>query len=606
MNIRLKVYAVLLTLAFTVLVGRVSYLVYRQYSPDTVNQKSLRGPVTDRRGITLALTEEASTIGIAPEEIIDPEFTAAYLAEMLDMPQEKILERIYFLQNRKYFLLKRQVDNFTAHKIMQLKLPGVYREYEYRRVYPSGSLAANLIGFVGRDGKALAGLELDYSEAMLVQPPEMRGPNLSLTIDSLIQYRLEEALDGSFEASGAKRAVGIFMDIETGEVLALANRPTYNPNEYYKSKPIERGNWAIRLNYEPGSTVKVLMASILLNENKYERGKHFHCDGKFDFSTGQVRCRSGGKTIAHGDVALPDIIEKSCNVGIIQAMKPVESAVFYEYLKTLGLGNKTGILPAGSGETSGYLPELSNWVESNSYYYPIGQGFSVTPVQLIQAMSVIGTGGEIVQPYIMKRIVSEDKVLLDETIPNRKQTQFRPEVLREVRSMMRLVVEKGTGRRAQVDGISLIGKTGTGQKSSARGYMDRYAVSFVGMFPEENPKYLGMILFDDVGGGQSGGTTAGPVFAQFLESIKPLISQTSEYKTKTLQRLDVQIPDYNHNRMPNLLGMSSRAAVSVLNKNFETAIELRGSGYVFKQEPEPGTPLSDKKVILYLAADPVR
>jgi len=624
-----------LGLGFLVVLGRAAYLAGLFDLSDRMPGpgSSIRGPIKDRRSISLAVTEEASTIGLAPPELLDPEFTARYLAGYLETDSGEILRKIYLYQGRKYFLLQRQVDNFTAQQIMDLRLPGVYREYENRRVYPSGRLASNLLGFTGRDSaQALAGLEYVYNDVLTGSGYE-RGPTLYLTVDSILQYRMEKALRKGFEGSGADRAVGIMMDVETGEVLAVANLPDFDPNYYYRDDAAAKGNWAIRLNFEPGSTMKVFAAAAVLNERPEILNKRFMCKGEFPFQGGSVRCLRHGRTQAHGELDLFGIIEQSCNVGMIQAASTIDDATLYKYLVEFGFQERTGVLPEGSGETRGYMPELKSWVQSTRYYTPIGQGISVTPMQLLRGYSALVNGGSLLQPSLMKRIVAEEGVVLDEMQILSKPTSLRPERMQILNRMMRAVVATGTGRAANLKEIEIIGKTGTAQKSSAAGYIDRYSTSFLGAFPADRPRYAVLILYDGVGGDQSGGGLSAPVFAEFVRSILPLIEAHSEvfdvadYEKKREKREQAHEQKREEERekdRENSLDEADqgtgaeqayRLAVRRLNARegvvpdfrnhpVRTAIEwsamhtgirlnVRGSGYVFRQQPAPGTPLRD-------------
>mgnify|MGYP001411709189 FL=1 len=601
---RITLFAVFISLCLGIALGRVAFLVWDGRGwRESASLETVRGPILDRRGITLALTEEASTIGIAPEEVVDPEFTAAQVSRFIDMEEAEILRRFYLYRDRKYFLLKRQVDNFAAERLMELQIPGVHRDFEYRRVYPSGDLAANLLGFVGQDASnALEGIERDYNEVLLESYGEPRGPSLYLTIDSLIQFRLEQALQEGFERSKAKRAVGLFMHIPTGEILAMANLPNFDPNRYNRYSARERGNWAIRLNYEPGSTVKVLMTAILLSSPNYAPGKRYQCTGKYDFDSGSVRCLRHGRTFAHGYLTLEEIIRESCNVGMIKAMENVPKEELYRKMKALGLGDRTGILPEGSGETEGYLPAPENWVKSTRYYYPIGQGFSVTPIQLLRAASVIGNDGSLVHPRIVRRIVTEDGRAVEESKTAVDVTPFQPGQLEKVRNMMRMVVESGTGRAAGLDAIDIIGKTGTGQKSSASGYTDRYAVSFIGMFPGKNPEYVGLILYDDVSGEWAGGSLAAPVFRKFVDSILPIIKAPRKtYHAHRFETKPRHPSERRTDKLPDFRGMSAIQALELIGKDLKKPVQFSGSGTIFKQEPPPGTPVERvNRIILYL------
>lgn len=604
---RLRYVVIGFTVVFVLIAVQIFYLTFASSRRTTVRKPTvIRGPIVDRRGVALAITEEGSTIGIAPPEIRDPEFTADHLARYLDMSSEDVLKAFYVYKDRKYFLLRRQVDNVTADQIIDLRLPGVRRESEFRRVYPAETLAANLMGFVGRDHmNALDGLERIYNERLTTPEKNSprKGPALYLTIDSLIQYRLEKELGETFEESGAERAVGVFMDVKTGGILALANFPNYNPNEYYRSSPIQRANSAIRLNYEPGSTVKVFMAAMLLQEGKVKEDERFHCPGEIHFNNQTIRCKSGNRIVRHGSLTLPEIIQRSCNVGTIKAMRRIDKAVLYRYLKELGFGEKTRVLPPGSGETDGYLAALDNWVPSSRYYIPIGQSFSVTPIQLLRAGASLANGGRLLRPHIADRFVDSDGEVILENKPVDEPGPFAPETTRAVVEMMRRVVTHGTGRRANIRELTIAGKTGTGQKASASGYTDKFVTSFMGYFPAEDPRYVGLIVFDEAGNNHAGGTIAAPVFGRVVKAIAPIIREGS--KQVTIDKLEpAPIRPRRKTRpglLPDLRGLSAREVFAITVRHPDIKVELRGSGYVFRQDPGPGTNLKRvKKLVLFL------
>lgn len=604
-RLRLQIVAIIFTIAFLAIGGRALYFTLSGTASQATRPASiLRGAIQDRRGLNLAVTEEASTITIASDELIDSDFTAELLSEHLDMSLSDVLERFYINKNRRYFIVKRQVDNLVADQLVDLKIPGVHREREYRRLYPGNTIASNLLGFVGRDQRrALAGVERDFNDTLIQPAPRSprEGPTLRLTIDAFIQYRLEREMGLAFEQSGSKRAAGIIMNVRTGEILAMVSLPNFDPNRYYNSTPYQRGNWNIRLNYEPGSTVKVFMAAVLLAEKAVNPGERFFCDGEIKFHNSTVRCRVNGKIHKHGNLTLPQIISRSCNVGIIKAMQRVRRDRFYDYIQRLGFGQKTEVLPPGSGETAGYFPDLDRWVPSTSYYMPIGQGFSVTPIQLLRAGASLANGGRLVRPYIARQILDREGGILHTAEPAFLENPFSQAVNREVLRMMEGVVNGGTGAGARVSGLRIAGKTGTGEKSSARGYLDKYVASFMGFFPVENPKYGGLILFDEPQGA-SGGSIAAPVFGRTVEAILPLLEdQNVAIEPGRLSALPVHPPRVDPGRLYDFRGLAARDALSIVSDYYHVPVELKGSGYVYGQAPEPGTSLEKvRKVILYL------
>lgn len=610
-KIRLKQVAILFSFCLLLVAVR-TFLLSRSGDRASQPQIVVRGPIEDRHGITLAVTEEASTIAIAPADIYDAELTAELLGRKLKIRAEQLLQKIYERKERKYFYVRRQVDNLTADQIMDLNLPGVYREREYRRYYPGNSLASNLLGFMGREqGRALEGLERDFNEALLHSSSEYpyNGAILQLTLDSLIQHKLERELSKAFAASNSKRAVGLLMNIQTGELLAMANLPSYDPNEYYRYNSFQRGNWSIRLNYEPGSTVKIFMAAILLAKKAVHPRKRFLCEGEIHFRDSVIRCRYQDRIVKHGRLTLAEIIQHSCNVGIIKAMSRIDRNDMHEAMRQLGFGRQTYILPEGSGETSGYFPSKKHLVPSSMYYIPIGQGFNVTPIQLLRAGASIANGGRLMQPFVVRRLLSVDKkrTLMEWDHPWER-NPFPKKVNQAVTAMMRRVVSAGTGSAANLPKAVVFGKTGTGEKSSAKGYLDKYIVSFMGFFPQSNPRYGALILFDEPEGHQSGGSLAAPVFRSFIQSIIPYLEPaSSEVKLARLDRLTDQAlasqrGRIERNRLYDFRGLPARNALQILAKHYNVQVEIKGSGYVYAQKPASGASMKGVEIVtLYLS-----
>ena len=615
---RLKVVIFLFIFCFLIIAFRTYSLTFS--SKVVQNKKNiLRGSIIDRHGFTLAKSEEASTIAIALNEIYNPEQTAEILSKPLNLSTQEILQIFYENKERKFFYLKRQVDNLTADQIIDLHLPGVYRERDYRRFYPGNSLASNVLGFVGQDqNNALTGLERDFNSVLIQNNYKNKvssnvGANLQITLDSFYQYNLEKELARGFERSKSKRGTGILMDIETGAILAMASFPNFNPNQYFKSTPIERSNWNIRLNYEPGSTIKIFMAGILLQEKAISPNQKILCEGELHFYNSVVRCRSQTSKqgfVKHGYLNIYEIIEKSCNVGIIKAMQKVKPERLYYYLQKFGFGQATEILPPGSGETTGYFPSLNNWVLSTSFYIPIGQGFSATPIQILRASSSLANGGKLLRPFIAWNIRSpEDNKVINEMRINKVLNPFEESINLKVQAMMQRVVSRGTGVNAQIPKIGAIGKTGTGEKSSASGYLDKYVVSFIGFFPEKKPRYGAIIVYDEpeygFNGGDvpSGSNLAAPVFSNFVKKILPnIVTKTINIKPEKLLPQIVHQWKISKDVLYDFRSLAARDAIEIISDVYKVKIELHGSGYVYKQEPIPGTKTKNlTKIDLYLS-----
>ncbi|MCS7204171.1 MAG: penicillin-binding transpeptidase domain-containing protein [Leptospiraceae bacterium] len=604
---------------FVVVFIRIIYLseIFQENKPREGTKKILRGSILDRKGMSLAITEEASTIGINPKEIMFPEKTAKLLAGYLNLDANGILQKLYLHQNRNYFLLERRIDNYVAELILDLRLPGVYRDFEYKRVYPANRLASNLIGFVQNDTmEGIAGIEKYYEDVLTTPDDIHKGVSIQLTIDSFLQNELEKVLIEFYEKSKASKAIGILMDNESGEILAMANIPNYNPNEYYKEDAIKKSNWAISYAIEPGSLMKPFFAAMLINEKPDITEKYVHCDGEYHFKTGSIRCLRDGKIVAHGKVNLEKIIEVSCNVGIAQLTKELSKEQILKYLTEFGFGNPTGVVPERF-EHSGYVPKLSNWVESHYYYLPIGQGMSATPIQILAAFNAL-VSNVWIRPILVKAILSEKKGVLERSNLVVKNLSLRRKTTDEIKHYLSNVVEKGTGKLAKVDFLSVIGKTGSAQKSTPFGYSDYYTVSFVGAFPYPKLKYSLLIIFDDVGPSYTGGSLAAPAFSKFLtrtknylfspvKNQKVLITKDLSEKIdfKDLEGSSDKIPNFEKRSLKEILYWKSKV-LDVYNENQKTKItlEIYGSGYVTKQIPPPGTVLKEtKKIQLYLSKD---
>lgn len=616
---RLLTFLIIVIFLFIIIIFRVIQLsnIFEKNNIRHGNKKIIRGMIFDRRGVSLAITEEASTIGIAPKEIIDPYLTSQYLAGYLNIDYNEILQKLYLNQNKSYILLKRKIDNYTAELILDLNLPGVYRDFEYKRIYPANKLASNLLGFVRKDTlEGMSGLELIWEDLLSNSNNLYSGYNIHLTIDSLIQYELEKALLKGLEKSNAKKAIGIMMDIETGEILAMANLPNFDPNNYFLENVKDKNNWAISYPIEPGSIMKPIFAAMLMNENPDIIHEHVYCNGEFNFKTGSVRCLRQGKIVSHGEVDLEEIIQESCNVGIIQLTKQLQPSIIYKYLLELGFNQNTGIVPS-KWEHTGFIPKLDNWVESTTYYLPIGQGMLATPIQLITAFSALLNNGVLIKPILLKKIESEDKKLKEITKIEAKHTSFQSKTLEILKKYLWNVTHKGTAKLAQVEFVDVIGKTGTGQKSGPFGYSGNFTASFIGAFPYPKPKYSVLIIYDDVSGEFGGGNLAAPVFSDFLKQIKNILI-TQPYIEKINIKEDItlspkkalikdkkSLPDFSNYTLKDFFYWKTKVLDEYTKKeNISIEIEIFGNGYIIKQYPKAGTPIETlSKIHLYLSKD---
>lgn len=578
---------------FAILLFRVLFLSF--FNGNRVElkpeNKVQRGNIYDRRGIELALSLDSSTIGINPEEVKEPSFTASKLEPFVGIPAPKIESMIREKVN--YFLIKRELDNSEAKKIMNMRLPGIRQEKEFKRVYPNGTLASSLLGFTGMDDDvSLSGIEYVFHKELTtaMDKDTQRGYDLHLTIDSLIQYRLESALGKAFQDSKSKKAIGIFMDIHSGKIMAMASFPTFDPNRYSEYSIDATTNWAIRHIYEPGSTMKTFIAMILINEGIVDKNEKYFCPGHVEFGNRTVRC-----TGTHGLVDLDEILLHSCNVGIIKAIRKVPHATIYSYLKRFKFGEKVGF---NSFENKGYFPDQKKWTPSSAYFMAIGQGISVTPIQLVTSAAAIVNGGKMHTPIVVSHITNSNGNIIKQFDSEPIDIGMKPETSIAVIRALKKVVQQGTGKNAFLQDYSIAGKTGTSQKakSGQHGYIEGlFTASFLGYFPAENPKVVGLILFDEPVGAHTGGGIAAPVFKEVVESIIPIIEKGNLSTSYQLKNTPQPTENYNLKKMPNLKDKTVREVVSIAER-YGVKYKVNGSGFCDKQFPLPDSSIQKDEI----------
>jgi len=491
-----------------------------------------RGIVFDRRGRELAVNLELESLYCDPLEVDSPEAGAQVVSEITGKPRQAILNKLS--SEGRFVWLERKLDMDAARRIRESKIKGVGFVQDAKRFYPKGSLASHILGFVDIDNKGIEGVELKYNTYLkgnggkvvferdasgktLSQGVDMesKGNNLVLTIDELLQFMVEAQLDEALKQWHAAAATAIMMDPFTGEILALANRPSYNPNLPGGSGSAERRDRAITDCYEPGSTFKIIVGTGAIEE------KIVKLDSPFDCSRGSVEI--GGRTIhdahRHGLLTFKEVIQKSSNVGSVMIGMKLGKERVYKYARAFGFGEKSGIdLP---GEVSGWIRPPERWSGVSLGSISIGQEVAVTPLQVLRAYAAIANGGFLVRPHVVSRILS----------PEGKETwSFRPEGKRAIsretadtfKGILKTVTEEGgTAKMASVDGNEVAGKTGTAQiidPRTKRYSHEKYVSSFVGFVPADDPKIAMIIVIYEPKGQIYGGVVAAPVFKKIAES----------------------------------------------------------------------------------------
>ncbi|MCX7677698.1 MAG: penicillin-binding transpeptidase domain-containing protein [Spirochaetes bacterium] len=560
-----------------------------------------RGLIFDRNKYILAISVERESIYAHPKKVKDPIKTAEALSRYLGISRDILEQRLK--SEQEFVWIRRKVSEETASKIRELKLEGVSFRKEMQRVYPSGSLASNILGFVGVDGKGLEGIEYKFNDILTLQEGSSidttaSGCSIALTIDRFIQHQSEVAIADAVIRTGATQGVVVVMEVKTGKILAIGKYPTFDPNYYELSTPRQRQHYTVTDSFEPGSTLKIIAMALLL-ELFPSLDQRYLCEGKVEIADTVINCIG-----VHGHVSLVDIIKHSCNAGMIQAMKQVQKQSMYDFLRKFGFGMRTGVeLP---GESEGILRPLSKWSGLSKYSMAIGQEISVTSLQLAAAFSAIGNLGVYMVPTIVEQIERSDGSVLRTFYPRSKGAVISKGTARRLLSMMKVAVESGTGKRAAIAFYIVVGKTGTAQKSRPGGGYDpgRETALFVGLAPYPNPDVCILVVLDEPSGA-SGGAVAAPVFAQVAERILPYIGiahpvvmkneKIAEKKEKVL---------FDGSTMPNFSGLTlaeSVRLVSHIRKTFLLTPSWHGTGRVYYQVPPAGTKLSQRERIkLYL------
>jgi len=544
-----------------------------QQQQDAIETSPTRGPVVDRQEKELARTIDTTSVFVAPDEFKqnknDSEAevvaainqTAQSLASILGLEQKAVFNRINDARNAgsRFLWIARRIAPEKAHLLEQAELAGVHTRKEPKRFYPNGSLAANVLGFVGLDGNGLAGIEQVYNEKITGEPgklfiekdsrgrayestevPGRPGQTVVLTLDQSIQYTAEAALTAAIEQSGAKAGTAIVLDPHTGEILALANAPTFDPNDVGAASPASRNNWALQNIYEPGSTFKVVAFSAAIEKGLAKP------DDLIDCQMGSITV---AKRVIHdhkpfGTLTLADALAKSSNVAAIKLGLRVGDPAMHDYITRFGFGSRTGIeLP---GETAGLLRPLSRWQPSSIGSIAIGQEVGVTPLQMAAAFGALANDGVRVAPHLIREIRSSNGAPSYRPNPEQRRV-ISKETATALRGMLEGVTLNGTAKKAQLDGYTAAGKTGTAQKidPDTKTYSKtKFVASFVGFAPVNNPAVVIIVVIDEPGGAYHGGDVAAPVFRQIAEQILPdmgVIPDT-DFNNSTLVAQAAQTP----------------------------------------------------------------
>jgi cell division protein FtsI (penicillin-binding protein 3) len=523
---------------FACIIARLYYLQVIQYSDlvvraqhqqqHTMDVAPERGVIYDRQMNPLAMSLELESVYAVPNEMSDPPTAASRLAPVLGLDAAELQGRLQ--PTRSFCWVKRRVPPDEAASVRALNLKGVYFQREPKRFYPNGELAAQSVGYVGLDDKGLGGIEYALDDAIRGKPGRVLlnsdarrrtfhsteiagvpGKNVVLTLDEKIQYIAEKALAEEVASSHAAGGVAIVQNPNTGEILAVANQPTFNPNDLDSSAPLARLNRGASWIYEPGSTFKLVTVSAVLEENLAHPQEIINCQN------GSIVLF--GHTIhdhkPYGALSVTDVVANSSDVGAIKLGLRLGAERFYRYIQAFGFGAKTGMeLP---GEERGLLKPPERWSGISIGEISIGQEISVTPLQMITTFSAIANGGILFQPRIVHDVYSGQQH--DPLPPSTGRRVVSASTAQMMRQILAAVVDHGTGRSAQLGGYTAAGKTGTAQKIDANGAYSKshFVASFIGFAPATRPAVTILVAIDSPVGAHYGQEVAAPVFRSIAE-----------------------------------------------------------------------------------------
>ncbi|HEY2615201.1 MAG TPA: penicillin-binding protein 2 [Chthoniobacterales bacterium] len=556
MNWNSRIRCALVCLAFTALFSAFSFrLVYLQMlkhdeyaglaAEKHVYKQTIfadRGAILDANGEVLAHNTPVQTVVADATHLNNRDALIPVLRDALKISEPELSEKLQ--GDRRYIVLKREVPDAVAvalrEKLRAQNLRGIYFERDSTRIYPNGSMLCHVIGFTDFEHRGIQGVESSMEEYLHGQDgyryiehnragQEMvlyrgqermprNGNQVRLTIDLNLQNIVENEIDAAMREYTPQKATIILMRPQTGEILAMANRPNFDLNLRAEAKPEQMKNRAIIDMMEPGSTFKIVSAAAALNERKVQPDTMIFCEnGTWNF---------GGRPLhdhkAYSDLSVQDVLVKSSNIGAAKLALSVGEQKFYEYIRRFGFGERTGVeLP---GEIGGVIRPPQSWSKISITRIPMGHEVGVTPLQMTVAMSAIANGGKLITPRIVKSITTEDGKEVSTFSPVVLRQVISPETARQIGNALRGVVsDRGTAAAAAVPGFSISGKTGTAQKVDPKGGYEhgKEVVSFSGYLPSERPEFVGFVVLDDAHTTRPelnyGGQVAGPIFARIAE-----------------------------------------------------------------------------------------
>ena len=598
---------------------------YEQQSRDRLISP-VRGSILDRNNVGIAVSKSVYSVSAVPIQVKEKEKTAQYLSEVLDIEYEEIFEKI----SKKVALvrIKSKIDEETAQKIRSHSLEGINVDEDVKRIYPFKNLAAQVIGFSGKDNQGVTGLEAKYdsylagkagkiltvtdSMGRIISDEQKRiapenGYNIVTTIDAAVQRYAQQTIQKAVEGKEAKRGIITVINPQNGEIYAMAEYPTFDLNEPFKindssleaiwdtlnSKEKNDAlnkmwrNTAINDTYEPGSTFKIITSSAGLEEKAVKTDDTFVCNGYYIAGDRKIKCWRYPRT--HGHETFVQGVQNSCNPVFMAVAQRLGAEKFYEYMVKFGFTLKTGVdLP---GEAVGIIHKLENIGPVELATMSFGQSFQITPLQLLRAASAIVNGGRLFTPHFAKYVTDEKGTVITEFEYNLSQQVISKETSDTMRVILESVVSEGTGNKAYIPGYRIGGKTATSEKLPRRS--GKYIASFMSFAPADNPQVMAIVLIDEPKGVYYGGTVAGPVMKELMGNILPYFGIEPVYNEK-----EQKMEETKKVVVPDLIGLETEEAKKILKEN-ELEYLISGEGkFIREQFPSKGMKVNIKSSII--------
>ena len=605
-----------------------------------------RGVIFDRNGNELARSAEVKSLYASPSDIKDPETVAARLSSVLEIDREALLKRL--TSKLVLVAVKRKLTPEEITRVDALAIPGLRYVNEMKRFYVSGATASHVLGFVDVDERGMSGIELTYDKLIRGQggrlllnvdalknsydhelEESVPGANITLTIDTLIQHYAERALADAVRALNARGGTIVILRPATGEILALANAPNFDPNKITGTTDIQRRNRAIETAFEPGSIFKIVPYAAALEEKLVRPDSLIDCGG------GEIKI--AGRVVhdrPYGTLTATQALAKSSNVAAIKIGQRLGNDRLARYIEEFGFGRRTGIeLPA---ESSGLFRPASKWAPTTIGSIPMGHEIGVTAVQAVASFAAVANGGAYLQPHLVARVTAPSGEVIEEhkSEPRRIISEATASTLK---AMLESVVVQGTGKKAQIGGYRAAGKTGTAQKvdeASGRYSNTKYVASFAGFAPIDNPEIACIVSIDEPRGAYHGGDAAAPVFARVVADALHILgvppeddprsnlvagdfrvydlpsSVTDSYVASMSENTDARPSldvaqsaasqesaprEYASVVVPDLTGRGIRDAIALCAER-GLKIKASGEGVVSSQSPPPGTLITQDTV----------